>query len=349
MKYFLKTSKFLGLVAGAMILLNSCDKPKTVVNVGDGGQTVVKVVGGGDPASIVKNPVDFVPTPTVVLAADVRRDIANNTELNRIMHVTVTDDTAAVTAADPNYVHLDPSWYTVGAGTPKTGGEGGTYDVTFAAGEFAKQIYITIPDATVLDPSSLYGLGFTITTADANGKISQSRSVVIEIGAKNNWDGVYLRQGTYSDVSAAGAGFTYGGDQQYSLVTAGAATCKVINDDLNGGIPGYIFSNAGTGSYYGSYGYVISFNPATNTISEIHNYYGDPTMPITSGGNPTLGTGPPNYAAANGRRAVLDPSGANTVLSNKDIKIKHWMLHPAVVPGGPRVFLDETWVYQGPR
>ncbi len=338
MKYLLNITKYVAVLAAGIILLNSCDKVKTPDPMGDAGKTLVKIIGGGNPAAIAKKPVDFVPTPTRLLVADVRRDVANNADLNKVMHVTVIDDTAAVTAADPSYIHLDPSWYTIDASTPKTGGAGGVFNLTMAAGEFAKPIFITIPDATLLDPSSLYAIGFTITTVDADGKISESRSVVVEIGAKNNWDGVYEMNGTFSDVT--NANFTYYGAQQYSLITIGGETCDVINDDLNGGIHGYIFSNAGAGTYYGSYGYVISFNPATNAIADLHNWYGE-----TAQG----GSGAPLYSASNTRRAVLDPSGANAVQGNKDIVIKHWLMHPSVVPGGPRAFFDETWVYMGPR
>ncbi len=363
MKY-LNFTKQLAAVAVVATIFTACDKAKVADPIGDRGQTVVKVLGGGPidlTASpiilppVSKKPVDFVPTPTTLLVFDVRRDIPNDIELGRVMHVTVKDDTAAVTAVDPGYIHLDPTWYTVGSTTPKSGGdpvthEGGIYDVTFAAGEHAKPIYITIPNATLLDPSSYYGLGFTITTTDANGVISDSRSIVVEIGAKNAWDGIYMMSGTFLDVSSAGAAFSYLGDQQYSLVTAGATTCNVINDDLNGGIPGYLFSNAGTGTYYGSFGWVISFNPASNAISDLHNYYGDPANAPTVGGNPGLGTGAPLYQSANTRRAVLDPTGVNAVQGNKDIIIKHLMYQAnnATFPG-PRAYFNDTWTYLGPR
>ncbi|MEP7164610.1 MAG: hypothetical protein ABI741_07945 [Ferruginibacter sp.] len=352
----LNFTKQLAAVAVVAALFTACDKAKVADPIGDRGQTVVKVLGGGpiDLSAtpqvlppVIKKPVDFVSTPTKLLVFDVRRDIPNETELNKTIHVTVKDDTAAVTAVDPGYIPLDPSLYTIDASTPKTGGVGGTFDLTFAPGEFAKPIYIIIPDATLLDPSSLYALGFTITTSDVNGIISSSRSAVIEIGAKNDWDGVYLRSGTFSDVT--NAALTDGGDQQYSLITAGAVTCYVVNDDLNGGIPGYFFLNAGAGTYYGSYGYVIDFNPANNTIADLHNYYGDRRFPATSGGNPALGSDPPLYAASNTRRAVLDPSGVNAVQANKDILIKHWLVQPSVVAVGPRAYFNDTWAYLGPR
>jgi len=350
MKY-LKITKYFVALAGMLIIFNACKKVKVAEPMGDAGNTLVKIIGGGTPASISKKPVDFVPTPNQILAVELRRDLPNNSELNKTMIVTVKDDTAAVTAANPNYIQMPTAWYTIQYGSDgvKTGGQGGTFTFTFKPGEFSKEIYITIPNATLLNPSSLYALGFTIMTADAGGIISSSKSVVVEIGAKNDWDGVYEMNGTFLDVT--NPAFVYLGAQQYSLITVGATTCVVRNDDLNGGIPGYIFSNAGSGTYYGAYGLMISFNPATNAIASLWNYYGDPTQPATGGGNPATGTGPPLYASSNTRRAVLDPSGVNAVQGNKDIKIKHWLVQPSVVPASPsiRTYFDETWTYLGPR
>lgn len=317
---------------------------KEVTPLKDEGATFVKILGGSSPALVKSNPIDFVTTPQTIVVCDVRKDAANSSDLAKTTTVTIKDDTAAVRAANPNYIQLPTAWYTlVGSGVTKTGGMGGNYTVNFSSGDFAKEIAIRIPNAQVMDPSRLYALGFTITGVSADSKISFEKSMVVEIGAKNPWDGVYMMSGTFTDV--AFPAFTYIGDQQYSLITVSANKCVVRNDDLNGGIPGYIFSNAGAGTYYGAYGLVISFDAATNRISEIYNYYGDPSLPATAGGNPAAGSGAPLYASSNARRAVLDPSGVNAVQSNKDILIKHWMVQPTVVPTGPRSLFNERWKY----
>ncbi len=348
MKY-LKLTRLLAIITIVAVVFTACKKTKLSTPMGDAGQTLVKIINGGTPASLQKKPVDFVPTPTKLLVVELRRDIPNETELNKTMIVTVKDDTAAVKATNPGYLHLPTAWYTLEMDGVKVGGQGGTFTFTFAPGQFSKEIYVVIPNATLMNPSSLYGLGFTIMTADAGGKISTQKSIVIEIGAKNNWDGVYMNIGTFLDIT--NAAFTYLADQQYSLITAGASTCVVWNDDLNTGFPGYVFSNAGSGTYYGAYGLIISFNPATNTISEIHNYYGDPAFPPAGGQGTATGTGPPLYESSNTRRAVLDPSGVNAVQGNKDILIKHWMVQRSVVPAPPsiRSYFNETWKYLGPR
>ncbi|MFN8306696.1 MAG: DUF1735 domain-containing protein [Ferruginibacter sp.] len=351
MKY-VKFARHIAILAVGALVFSACKKDKLASPMGDAGQTLVKIINGGTPASINKKPVDFVPTPSQILAVELRRDIPNETELNKTMIVTVKDDTAMVRATNPNYIQLPTAWYTIQTDGVKTGGQGGTFTFTFKPGEFSKEIYITIPNATLFNPSSLYALGFTITTADQGGKISTQKSMVVEIGAKNDWDGVYsnLQSGTFLDVS--NAAFThYDDDQQYSLVTIGATTCVVRNDDLNTGYPGYLFLNAGTGTFYGSYGLIIQFNPATGAIANLWNYYGDPSQPATGGGTPSSGTGAPLYAASNTRRAVLDPSGINAVQGNKDIKIKHWLVQPSVIAAPPsiRTYFDETWKYVGPR
>jgi hypothetical protein len=334
---------FLTLAMG----FTACIKEE-VTPLKDEGSTFVKILGGSSPSSLVSNPIDFVSTPQTIVVCDVRKDAANSADLSKSTTVTIKDDTAAVRAMNPNYLQLPSNFYTLtGSGVTKTGGMGGNYAVVFNSGDFAKEIKITIPNAQVLNPSRLYALGFTITGVSADSKISFEKSLVVEIGAKNPWDAVYEMSGTFTDV--LNSAFVYIGAQQYSLITISATKCVVRNDDLNGGIPGYIFSNAGAGTYYGSYGLVIGFDPATNKIAELYNYYGDPSLPATGGGNPAAGTGAPLYASSNGRRAVLDPTGVNAVQTNKDILIKHWMVQPSVVPNGPRSLFNERWKYLRPR
>jgi hypothetical protein len=134
-------------------------------------QTLVKILGGDSPFALKKYSIDFEPTPVQLLAVDLRRDANDEAELFTSMNVVVRDDNAAVAAANPNYVVLPGAWYTIQSEAPKVGGSGGTFSFVFKPSEFAKQIYITIPDATVLDPSTLYALGFTIESVDAGGKI----------------------------------------------------------------------------------------------------------------------------------------------------------------------------------
>jgi len=145
----------------------SCIK-KEVTPLKDEGATFVKILGGSSPATVKSNPIDFITTAQTIVVCDVRKDAANSTDLAKTTTVTIKDDTAAVRAANPNYLHLPTAWYTlVGSGITKTGGMGGNYTVNFASGDFAKEISIRIPNAQLMDPSRLYALGFTITGVTA--------------------------------------------------------------------------------------------------------------------------------------------------------------------------------------
>lgn len=361
MKY-LKFTRPLAILAMGAIIFSACKKTKIDTPLGDAGQTLVKIINGGTPSSVAKMPVDFVATPTQLLVVQLRRDIPNETELNKTMIVTVKDDTAAVSAANPAYIQLPTAWYTIQTDGVKTGGQGGTFTFTFKPGEFSKEIFVTIPNATLFNPSALYGLGFTVMTADVGAVISTQKSVVVEIGAKNEYDGVYAVTGPmvdltgspftqWNDPSFPGFPAANGGAWEGHLITSGANTCFLFDNTI-WGTCGHPMLNAGANSGFGSYGLVINFNPATKAIISVHNYYGDPSYGgSTPLGNPQSGSGAPLYSASNTRRATLDPSGVNAVQGNKDILIKYFMNQSSVVPAPPniRVTFDEKWKYIGPR
>ncbi len=348
-----------------VVAFTSCIK-KEVTPLGDEGKTFVKIVGGGSPAEINKNPIDFVGTPQRLLACDIRKDAANNSALNTVTTVVVKDDTAAVRAANPNYINMPTAWYTLESEAPRVGGMGGTYTFQFKAGEFAKQIYINIPNATVLDPSSLYAIGFTITSVSADGSISVNKSMVLEIGAKNEWDGSYAVTGPVTDIITPNLiqwenqpGYSdpwldaNPGAWEAHLVTTGASQCIVVDNTIWGSCGHALYNTTAAGNTgYGSFGLVINFDPATGAVASIWNYYGDPSRAATNLGTPAGGSGAPNYAASNTRRAVLDPSGVNAVQGNKDILIKYLMVQPNSGAPGPdfiRTTFDEKWAYTGSR
>lgn len=265
MKY-LNFTKYLAFVAVVALVFTACKKTKLSTPMGDAGQTLVKILNGGTPASVNKFAIDFVPTPTTLLVVELRRDIPSETELNKTMVVTVKDDTAAVTATGLGYLHLPTAWYTVSygqSGVVKTGGQAGIFTATFGPGEFSKEIYVTIPDATLLNPSSLYGLGFTILTADAGGKISTQKSIVIQIGAKNSYDGVY--ENTFTNYHpSANPGYT-GDVVTIHMITTGADRCKMWWPDAGAfGIPSILNGALG---YFGAQEPAYIVNPATNGVT----------------------------------------------------------------------------------
>lgn len=224
--------------------------------------------------------------------------------------------------------------------------------VVIPAGAQFVNVPITLVNSSLLSLTIGYGVGLTISSASLP-IVGTRRNVVAQYNIKNKFDGVYLVTGTYQDFSPVGVGFTGNYPYEMQLVTSGSTSVDVrrmINGNL---VPGYLFFTAsGGGSFYGQFGLTMTFDPATDVISSLHNFYGDPTKGTVDNGvgNPSLGTGGPLFASANGRRATLDPTGINAYNNaTKVVNIKYFLVQPAVVPVGPRAAMNETWTYTGPR
>ena len=147
--------------------------------------------------------------------------------------------------------------------------------------------------------------------------------------SRNQWDGKYRMEGTMTDHSNSAFGWmnnTY----QYTLQTSGAATDSLVSNDL--GFPGIIIGNTGGGitnaTYYSKFGLILAFDAATNKVTSVTNYYGQPS--------------------SNGRSAALDPTGVNAVdPATKNIRVKFFMDETGIA--GHRATFDVTLVYLGAR
>ena len=318
-----KKALFFAFVA---IGFSACEKVKQVEPVGDKGQTIVKLVNG----DITSNPghnilgIDFVNRTQTVTAADIRRDISNNAELNRPMTVVLKDDTAALrrynTIHNTNILVMPTSWYTLNS--QPAGGVGGTYTLTLAPGEFAKEITVTVPNATLFNPSASYGFAFTITSVTADGVISAARTVVFELGAKNAYDGIYqVVSGLVTRYTASGGvespstlNGSLAGNQDVFLVTVGATTLAIPNPGTGG-----LQWGAGSGfGVAGIAGLTLTVDPITNLTT------------MMSSGNATL----TNWA---GKVNKYDPATRTFNLAFR------WN------PSGPTREYEVVLKYKGPR
>jgi hypothetical protein len=183
------------------LLFSSCDKIELPKPLGDRGQTVVKFITAPNDNGTNYNlvTINLSTTPQSLGVVDIRRDVPNETELNKTMTVTVKEDPAVISAFNnangSDLVALPSANYTVDPANPRTGSD---YTVTFQPGEFAKWLKITIPNSAALDLSKRYAIGLTIVVAvtGADGRVSfENRSTVVEIGLKNKWDGIYKLSG----------------------------------------------------------------------------------------------------------------------------------------------------------
>jgi hypothetical protein len=192
MKLF--NNKAIAALASIALFAMSCKKVDTPDPIGDAGQTVVKIIGGGDAPNYGYKllGVSFVNSPQTVSAVQIYRDAPSSAALNTSLTVVVKDDTAALraynTANGTNILPLPRTWYTA---SPAPTSIGGTYTVTFAPGESSKYINLLIPNSTLLDPSASYGIAFTVVSNDGNAINSSGKSYIFAIGAKNAYDGIY--------------------------------------------------------------------------------------------------------------------------------------------------------------
>jgi hypothetical protein len=146
---------------------------------------------------------------------------------------------------------------------------------------------------------------------------------------RNQWDGRYRMEGTMTDHSNAAFGWkanTY----QYTLQTSGAATDSLVSNDL--AMPGIIIGNTGGGitnaTFYSKFGLIMTFDAATNKVTSVTNYYGQPS--------------------SSGRSAILDPTGANSIdPATKNIQVKFFMDETGIA--GHRATFNVTLIYLGTR
>jgi Domain of unknown function (DUF1735) len=267
MKY-LKLSKTLAALSVSAFLFSSCDKVDEPEPLNGAGQTIVKIM---DVDKRTVN-IDLVSTPQVLNMVDIRRDIPNETELNKTMKVIVKDDPGAVStynaANGTNYLPIPVAQYAIDPGNPRVGTD---YTITMNPGEFAKWLKFTIPNALAIDLNKQYAFGFTISTADAGGKISNNaKTIVVEVGVKNDYDGLYSLKGFFFHPTNAAliGGFSV---NDIELQTTGKFTNVMYW--RSAGTLAHPITNNGALTYFLNQSPIFDFNPTTGAINSITNAY----------------------------------------------------------------------------
>ena len=245
------------LTLSMVALVVGCKKPDIVEQAEGKGSTIIRI----PPTSGFKLvSLDLATTPQTFGVLDVYRDAISESSLNTATRVVITEDPSLITAA---YVALPASSFTIDPGNPKVGND---YTLTFNPGEFFKQLKLTLPNASLLDPNKKYALGFKISSVDNNGKASSSQQkVLVQVGLKNRWDGVYsVETGSVQRYTAPGAPEAAGGlngslagNPDITLTTVGANTL---------GISGHQWAQKG-----GAIGAIdnlqLTVDPATNQVT----------------------------------------------------------------------------------
>lgn len=321
--------------AATALLVTSCIKDDFDPLESGQGQNLVKVLEGPE------NKLFFSPfsdTKKVNLFS-VRRDVISNSVLNSTSNVKLTAAPEVLEAYneenDENYEWLPDSLYTLVSNSSIVP-SGKDFTLNYGAGDFSKELFIQL-NGSKWDISHKYAVAYKITDASGMPVVSGKESVLTLISVKNKYDGVYNVTGTMSDVTNAAwvsISTDPGGDgitMQYILETLTPTKCKVIDPVVWGDVMVPFYTGTGY-SGYGSFGLVVEFDPVTDKLVAVTNYYGQP--------------------ASNTRSAQLDPSGVNAYdPDDKTITLKYFMLQPSVVTVAPyiRTSFDEVWKFSKER
>lgn len=210
---FINTKVFTLLLLAAG-LFSACKKVEVAKDAGDQGQVLVKINNVGvNPANNFPTyapiKVGVTSTPQSIILMDLRRDVPNNAELNKSLTVQFTLDTALLNAykiqTGSPMVFVDNTLFTITGATQTVPG---TYQVTFAPGEFAHPVYLNVPDATLFPAGVIQGLAYTFSTeiVSGDGRISfDQRQGIFEIAALNDYEADYKVTGWFFHPSAGRA------------------------------------------------------------------------------------------------------------------------------------------------
>lgn len=298
-------------VSFTSILLTSCLKDKNIEDRKYGTQGLGEIPLVLFPSAQVTTGLDASDKDTSFHLVTVRLAEANPAAED--VKVTLTPNNAAVTAA--GFAVAPTSAYKLD-----------NLVVTIPKGQ--REGYVTITTKTSNLTDDTYGFGFDIASV-SNPKYtiaSTLKTTVIGLPIKNRWDGHYEVTGSFVDNASSTITGYY--PLEWDLVTSGGSQVVVYDRDYTG-TPTHIIQSGTSLSQYGSYGLVVNFDPATNKITSITNYYGQ-------------------FSGSFQRSAALDPTGVNAYdPATKTIKIKYFMQqgNPAAV----RTSFNETWTYVGPR
>ncbi|WP_207632519.1 DUF1735 domain-containing protein [Foetidibacter luteolus] len=323
MKYkYLKLFLFAGLVS---LMATSCRKDSTIT-LEDQGSTFIKFMDGPQ-KKLFFSP--FSEVRTIDLFS-LRKDAPSEGEANSSTPVTVSLAPGLIDRYnDENGTHFEVLPDSLYAIEPTIARSGDNYDFTLQAGQFAKEFTIKL-DGSKWNLEHTYALGFGLSAVGGNKITSGRDSILVLLSVKNKWDGVYSVTGSYTD--AGNAAFTGLYPYEWELQTTSPTQCVVVDNVLLGGV-GFVFSTTGNPSdlsYYGNFGLLINFDPETDKIVSVTNYYGQP--------------------APNTRTAELDPTGENQY-ADGEIKIRYFMKQPSFIPDPPhiRCRFNEVWKYERPR
>ena len=267
MKTLYKISRIIAGVFLLAVTAVSCLPDQETM--GDAGQTLVKITPGGYQLWAI----DAKATVQATELFFVRKDANSEANLNSSTTVELTVDQSVLDAYNTEngteYVTLPSNLFTTNPAFTA-----GKLTLTFAPGDFAKQIMITIPNATLFDFSKSFALGIKASVT-GTGTLTQSigKNAVVQVLVKNKFDGIYEVNEVSPMVDVLNATLTGWYPFTYELRTSGANSCLCYEPDY-GEDYYHPITSGGAESVYGAFGLEVIFNDAGNIV-DVKNPWGN--------------------------------------------------------------------------
>jgi len=255
MKILKITKAYLAIFTMLAFVFTACEKEEET-SFTENRPTIIKIKDAENAINVFAR--DIVPTIETFTLIDIRRDATNAADLNQSITVKVALDATLLddynAANGTSFVELPAGSYTLSEDLN---------NLTFAPGEFAKSISITV-DKSQLDLSQQYALGLTIVDASGGAMISEGlRSAIYSIGVKNEYDGRYRLDGAfYHPTQSPGYDpFTI----EVEMHTSGPNSVKIYIPDFAGYYAPGLF--AGVLNAFGLQEPEFTIDPVTNAVT----------------------------------------------------------------------------------
>jgi hypothetical protein len=254
--------------AGALAF-TACNKVDINKGIKNNEKTIVKLPQAANEINVIS--LNATPGVITIPVLEVRRDVISQADLNTTQVVKIAPNPSAITDYNTNN-GANLTTFTNYTLDPSTPFDGQYWVVTFNPGEFAKYINISF-DPSKLDFSKRNGLAFKIADAGTSPISVDLNAALIEVAAKNKYDGVYTLRVRTVGWSAYGIADdetgTYPGD--YQFISSGATTVKTFSTYRGDALlPAFTAGLAGA-TGFGATSPQFSFDGTTNALVSVSN------------------------------------------------------------------------------